>query len=57
MQKPAFTDILSGILLYLFKAKTKRGAVNKIAVTYPGFAAMRKAKVLAIMRMLLKVIT
>lgn len=31
--KPAFKEMLSGILLYLFKPKTKIGAVSNIAVT------------------------
>ena len=54
IENPAFTEILSGILLYLLKANTKSGDVSSRAVTYPGFGAERRAKVLVIIKIALK---
>ena len=54
MANPALTDMLSGILLYLFKKNTNIGAVNNRAVTYPGLGAILKARVFAVIKAVLK---
>jgi len=43
MQKPALTEMLSGILLCLFRIYTNIGADKTKATTYPGFGARRIA--------------
>ena len=50
MENPVRREISSGILLYLLRAKTKKGAVKTRAITYPGLGAKRKAMVFAVIK-------